>query len=106
VGDETDVLLAKTGKEPGQAVGYLDDGTMVVVEHARDSIGHQATVTVTSVVTTANGRLVFARLVGADADDSGVTASPPRRRSRRGQVSEPAVPSAPSEEHDSAATPA
>jgi uncharacterized protein YacL len=60
-GDEVTVLLIKPGKEPGQAVGYLDDGTMVVAEHARGSIGHDTAVRVTSVLTTANGRMVFAR---------------------------------------------
>ena len=61
-GDDVPVLLIKAGKESGQAVGYLDDGTMVVVERARTSIGREATVRVTSVLTTANGRMVFARL--------------------------------------------
>lgn len=61
-GDDVAVLLIKPGKESGQAVGYLDDGTMVVVEHARAAIGGEATVRVTSVLTTANGRMVFARL--------------------------------------------
>ena len=42
-GDDVGVLLIKTGKEPGQAVGYLDDGTMVVVERARDQIGQRGT---------------------------------------------------------------
>jgi uncharacterized protein YacL len=60
-GDEVGVLLIKAGKEHAQAVGYLDDGTMVVVEQARDKIGHEAQVRVTSVLTTANGRMVFAR---------------------------------------------
>lgn len=60
-GDEVTVLLIKPGKEAGQAVGYLDDGTMVVVEHARASVGHEVEVRVTSVLTTANGRMVFAR---------------------------------------------
>ncbi len=60
-GDEVGVLLIKAGKEQAQAVGYLDDGTMVVVEQARDRIGHEAQVRVTSVLTTANGRMVFAR---------------------------------------------
>jgi uncharacterized protein YacL len=63
-GDEVTVLLLKPGKEAGQAVGYLDDGTMVVTEHARRSIGHETQVRVTSVLTTANGRMVFARPVG------------------------------------------
>jgi uncharacterized protein YacL len=60
-GDEVGVLLIKAGKEPGQAVGYLDDGTMVVVERSRDHVGHEAQVRVTSVLTTANGRMVFAK---------------------------------------------
>jgi uncharacterized protein YacL len=61
VGDEVLVLLIKPGKESGQAVGYLDDGSMVVVEHARGQIGQEVPVAVTSVLTTANGRLVFGR---------------------------------------------
>ena len=64
-GDEVNVLLLKAGKEAGQAVGYLDDGTMVVAERSRSSIGSEATVVVTSVLTTANGRMVFAKPAGA-----------------------------------------
>ena len=60
-GDEVTVLLLKAGKEPGQAVGYLDDGTMVVAERSRGQIGHEKSVRVTSVLTTANGRMVFSR---------------------------------------------
>ncbi|MFN0284355.1 MAG: PIN/TRAM domain-containing protein [Kineosporiaceae bacterium] len=60
-GDAVHVLLTRPGKEPGQAVGYLDDGTMVVVEKARDRVGTEVGATVTSVLVTANGRLVFAR---------------------------------------------
>jgi len=60
-GDEVAVLLIKAGKEPGQAVGYLDDGTMVVAERSRDDIGQERLVRVTSVLTTANGRMVFAK---------------------------------------------
>jgi uncharacterized protein YacL len=65
VGDEVDLHLLKAGKEAGQAVGYLEDGTMVVAEHSRERIGQDVTVVVTSVVTTANGRLVFAKPAGA-----------------------------------------
>lgn len=61
-GDTVSVLLLKAGKETGQAVGYLDDGTMVVVERGRDRIGSEVSVGVTSVLTTANGRMVFAKL--------------------------------------------
>jgi uncharacterized protein YacL len=60
-GDDISVLLLKAGREPRQAVGYLDDGTMVVVEDAEDRIGGEAHVQVTSVLTTANGRMVFGR---------------------------------------------
>ncbi|NLT54732.1 MAG: PIN domain nuclease [Actinomycetales bacterium] len=60
-GDSVGVHLTRPGKEHGQAVGYLDDGTMVVVERARDRIGSDVQVTVTSVLTTANGRMVFAK---------------------------------------------
>jgi uncharacterized protein YacL len=60
-GDDVNVLLIKQGKEPGQAVGYLDDGTMVVVERGREQLGAEISVRVTSVLTTANGRMVFAQ---------------------------------------------
>jgi uncharacterized protein YacL len=59
-GEDVPVQLIKAGREPGQGVGYLDDGTMVVVEGGRRLVGQEVTVRVTSVVTTANGRLVFA----------------------------------------------
>lgn len=59
-GEEVTVLLLKPGREPGQAVGYLDDGTMVVAERSRPALGRDARLLVTSVLTTANGRMVFA----------------------------------------------
>jgi hypothetical protein len=61
--------VLKEGKESGQGVAYLDDGTMVVVESAREQIGSDVEVTITSVLTTANGRLVFARSGGLDTRD-------------------------------------
>jgi len=60
-GDLLDVRLVKPGEEPGQGVGYLDDGTMVVVENGRDQIGRTVHVSVTSTLQTSAGRLVFAR---------------------------------------------
>jgi uncharacterized protein YacL len=66
-GEEISVLLIKPGRERGQAVGYLDDGTMVVVEDAVDSVGSEAHVRVTSVLTTPNGRMVFGRPTAASA---------------------------------------
>ncbi|HEY8729353.1 MAG TPA: hypothetical protein VIL94_07195, partial [Acidothermaceae bacterium] len=64
-GDDVSVLLLRAGKEPGQAVGYLDDGTMVVAERSRDNVGDEIVVRVTSVLTTANGRMVFGQPAGA-----------------------------------------
>lgn len=78
-GDDVAVLLLKPGKESGQAIGYLDDGTMVVSERSRELIGREVSVRVTSVLTTANGRMVFAHPV----DDSAAVPSLSRRRSGR-----------------------
>lgn len=67
-GDLLEILLVKPGEQPGQAVGYLEDGTMVVIEHARQHIGQEAVeATVTSVVQTSAGRIVFGRL-GAEGN--------------------------------------
>ncbi|HDS15689.1 MAG TPA: TRAM domain-containing protein [Proteobacteria bacterium] len=60
-GETMDVLISKEGKESMQGVAYLDDGTMVVVDHGRDLIGEAAQVTVTSVLQTTAGRMIFAR---------------------------------------------
>ena len=60
-GEEMNVFLVKEGKEQGQAVAYLDDGTMIVVENGRHSIGHSAIVVVTSVLQTSAGRMIFAK---------------------------------------------
>jgi uncharacterized protein YacL len=62
VGEDVTVQVSKPGREPGQGVGYLDDGTMVVIERGRALVGKDVTVRVTSVVITANGRLVFAHV--------------------------------------------
>jgi len=61
-GEEMTLYLVKEGKEQGQAVAYLDDGTMIVVEDGRKSIGNTVNVTVTSVLQTAAGRMIFGRL--------------------------------------------
>jgi len=56
------VFVLKEGKEAGQGVAYLDDGTMVVVDHAKASIGKNAEVVVTSVLQTSAGRMIFTRI--------------------------------------------
>ncbi len=61
-GEEMMVHLVKEGKEQNQALGYLDDGTMIVVENGRKEIGNSVPVVVTSVLQTSAGRMIFARL--------------------------------------------
>jgi uncharacterized protein YacL len=60
-GEELTVAVVREGKEIHQGVGYLEDGTMIVVEHGRRLIGEQTDVIVTSVLQTAAGRMIFAR---------------------------------------------
>jgi uncharacterized protein YacL len=61
-GDAMTLRLLREGQETGQAVGYLDDGTMVVVEKASSRLGETVEVEATSVLTTSNGRMVFAKI--------------------------------------------
>jgi uncharacterized protein YacL len=61
-GEKMNVLILKEGKEYDQGVGYLDDGTMVVVDHARRMIGRSVEISVTSVLQTASGKMIFGRV--------------------------------------------
>jgi len=61
-GDEVTVNLVKEGRDSGQAVGYLPDGTMIVVNRAKEQIGTEQPVVVTGAVKTGGGRLLFAEL--------------------------------------------
>lgn len=61
-GEELSVKIIQEGKEYGQGVGYLDDGTMIVVEDGVDHIDETKVVTVTKVLQTTAGRMIFARL--------------------------------------------
>ncbi len=61
-GEEMNVKILKEGKEMGQGVAYLDDGTMIVVDNGRRQIGKTIDVVVTSVLQTPAGRMIFARL--------------------------------------------
>ncbi len=60
-GEVINVFLVKEGKEQNQAVAYLDDGTMIVVENGRKAVGSSIPVTVTSVLQTSAGRMIFAK---------------------------------------------
>ena len=60
-GEEMSVRVIQEGKEPGQGVAFLDDGTMVVVEHGRRHINQHLDVVITRVLQTAAGRIIFAQ---------------------------------------------
>lgn len=64
VGEQIDVELVKPGKDEGQAVGYLSDGSMVVINNGRASIGKRVSAEITGVLPTAGGKMVFAQLSG------------------------------------------
>ncbi|MBA4138640.1 MAG: twitching motility protein PilT [Opitutus sp.] len=64
VGESIEVELTKPGKDEGQAVGFLSDGSMVVVSNARSFVGKRVSAEITGVLPTAGGKMVFANFVG------------------------------------------
>jgi len=60
-GESLNIRIIQEGKEVGQGVGYMDDGTMVVIENGRDYIGREIVVNVTKVLQTAAGRMIFGK---------------------------------------------
>ena len=81
-GEKMQIHILKEGRELDQGVGYLDDGTMVVVDHARRAIGRSVEITVTSALQTASGRMIFGRF-----DDSALRRDvPPSDSSPRDAV--------------------
>ncbi len=65
-GEELTVQIVREGKEPGQGVAYLDDGTMIVVENGRRFVGETVTAVVTTVLQTSAGRMIFTKMKTAD----------------------------------------
>lgn len=63
-GESLEVQLVKPGEEPGQGIGYLDDGTMIVVEAGREHLSKTVRVVVTSVLQTSAGRMIFGKCDG------------------------------------------
>lgn len=88
-GEQISIKLIKPGEQRGQAVGYLDDGTMVVAEDGGDRIGQRVSLSVTSTLQTSAGRLIFGRI----ADAAGAV--------RPGPVVD--APGAPEQDHSPAA---
>jgi uncharacterized protein YacL len=69
-GEQLSLRLTREGKDKGQGVGYLEDGTMVVVNHAQSLIGHQVEVQVQSLLRTGAGLIAFADLRGSGPGDT------------------------------------
>lgn len=68
-GEEIIIDVIKEGKDENQGIGYLEDGTMVVVENGRQLLGKTVKVNVTSIIQTAAGKMIFTRATGAVEDD-------------------------------------
>jgi uncharacterized protein YacL len=68
LGEIVSIELSRPGKEEGQAVGYLEDGSMVVVVDGRNHLGRQVEAEVTSVLPTSGGKMIFARMVSTDSE--------------------------------------
>jgi hypothetical protein len=87
-GEVLRVFVLKEGKEPGQGIAYLDDGTMVVVDQGKRAIGRTIEVAVTSVLQTTAGKMIFCRWPEATAagpaeGESRRDGRPPERRDDR-----------------------
>lgn len=72
-GDALQVKVAKVGEGAGQGIGYLDDGTMVVIDQGNGLIGQDIEATVTSVLQSSAGRMIFARPAGVEAPAANTT---------------------------------
>ncbi|MEI8282703.1 MAG: TRAM domain-containing protein, partial [Armatimonadota bacterium] len=60
--EHMEIYIAREGNQGGQGVGYLEDGTMVIVENGREHIGETMDVMVTQVIQTERGKLIFAEV--------------------------------------------
>ena len=80
-GEGMQVKIIKTGEEADQGIGYLDDGTMVVVEDARNKIGRELLISITSSLQTSAGKMIFGKFEGYAQQESGDRGGGGRRRS-------------------------
>jgi uncharacterized protein YacL len=76
-GDKIQIKVVRPGEGPSQGVGYLEDGTMVVIDGAREKVGAPVTISITSSIQTSAGRMLFARLEAAGGAGAGGD-GPPR----------------------------
>jgi uncharacterized protein YacL len=70
-GEDMSIFIMKEGKEKEQGVGYLDDGTMVVVENGKEYIGKKMDVVVQSILQTSQGRIIFTRIKNSKGNGQG-----------------------------------
>ena len=106
-GEELTLELIREGEQSGQAVGYLDDGTMVVVENGELAIGSRVAATVTSTIQTAAGRMIFGRLEhAAEAPPARPKASPKPKPEPKNEPAPNQEPPAPASDQDRPAGPA
>jgi len=68
-GEELRIQVVKEGKDENQGIGYLDDGTMVVIEDGRELIGKVVKVSVTSIIQTAAGKMIFTKAIGPVSEE-------------------------------------
>ena len=82
-GEPMYVKIIKPGEEADQGIGYLDDGTMIVVEGARDKVGREISISVTSSLQTSAGKMIFGKFEGfaPQADGDSTRVAPSHRRS-------------------------
>lgn len=92
-GEAMRVFILKEGKESNQGVGYLDDGTMVVVDNARKLIGRTIDVVVTSVLQTTAGKMIFCRFIDPASTAGSAAAAPPGPAAAAGDPARGARPS-------------
>lgn len=78
--ESLNLSVIREGNQPGQGIGYLEDGTMVVIENGREHIGETLEVTVTQVIQTERGKMIFAEIGGNGQDPSSPRKRPVSRR--------------------------
>ncbi len=82
-GERTKVKVAAEGSNPHQGVGYLRDGTMVVIDNASDQIGRELEIEFIRLNQTASGTMMFAKIANSDRADRSFTPAPPVKPPRR-----------------------
>ncbi len=86
-GETMEVKIIKPGEEAEQGIGYLDDGTMVVVEGARNKIGRELMISITSSLQTSAGKMIFGKFEGFVQETNSENRKKPYRRSSRSNTS-------------------